>query len=1412
MSALHDLLTRYRTSAKTEREKGEYFELLAKDYFINDPVQSAQFDEIYTYSEWAELRDLDKRDTGIDLVAKLIGEDKFCAIQCKFYDEDYKVQKKDIDSFFTASGKAPFARRVIIDTTRQKWTEHAEGALDGQNIESTRIGLSDMEQSPIDWGHYANTQEITLEKKTLREHQIKALEAVENGLNKADRGKLIMACGTGKTFTSLKIAEEIAGAGGRVLYLVPSLSLMSQTVREWANDADLPLKLFAVCSDVQVGKRKAKDDLSDINIHDLAYPATTDAGKLAEKVTASFSAEKMTVVFSTYQSIQVISDAQSKHGLDDFDLIICDEAHRTTGATLAGEDESNFVKIHYQDYIKGRKRLYMTATPRIFSDAVKVKADEVDAELVSMDKPELFGETMHTISFSEAVQKKLLTDYKVIVLAVDESIVSAGVQKRLTDTDSQLVLDDATKIIGCYRALSKYDIQEEVIADADPMRRAVAFCRDIKSSKLVKNEFAAVVEEYLAEQGADGERLLNCEVDHVDGTFNAKTRTVLLDWLSANDDPQTCRILSNARCLSEGVDVPTLDAILFLHPRKSQVDVVQSVGRVMRRAPGKKMGYVILPVGVPAGVPADEALNNNEKYKVVWQILNALRAHDDRFDATINKASLGVDVSDHIEIIAVSNTLPVKAEPGPTGPDIGGGSTPGDDNERQPTVPPGAAQMPLVFDEFSKAIMAKIVKKCGTRDYWEDWANDIAKIAQTHITRITAVLKKPDSKERKAFDAFLAEIRDDLNESISEEDAIEMLAQHIITKPVFEVLFEDYSFTQNNPVSMAMQSILEVLQEQNLEKEAESLHKFYASVKMRAEGIDNAAAKQKIIVELYDKFFRNAFPRMTQKLGIVYTPVEVVDFIIHSINDILQKEFGQTLGSKGVHIIDPFVGTGTFITRLLQSGLIKPEELAHKYAHEIHANDIVLLAYYIAAINIEQVYHGLAGGEYKPFEGICLTDTFQLYEKDDLISELLVDNSSRRVRQKKLDIRVIMGNPPYSAGQGSANDSNANVAYPQLDETIRNTYAAHTTAVNKNALYDSYIRAIRWGSDRMGESGVMGYISSAGWVEGNAMNGLRKCLQEEFSNLYVFHLRGNQRTSGELSRKEGGKIFGSGSRAPIAITLFVKNQNATEHGKIYFHDIGDYLTQAEKLSIVKAFKSISGIADQSSWLPITPDKYDDWLNQRDDSFDEFILIGEKKDKKAKTIFEGYSSGLQTNRDFWCYNSSKLAVEKNMSSMVNFYNSEVDRFSQAKNQGKKPEAEEFIDKDLSKIKWSSSLVPKLEKGVIATFSSSAVGQSIYRPFSKEWVYYDRMFNHRVYQMPQVFPNAEVVNRVIWSTGTGASLDYTCFMSNVLPDLQGPAKIQCFPLKLYEKLEEDAAGLFAGCESACKSDPLRWVMSK
>ena len=1394
MTALQTLLESFRATARSEREKGNYFEELIRQYLKAEPAYVDWYSDVWMYADWArgEGKDYvgDASDEGIDLVAKTRGMGEYHAIQCKFYDPDHTIAKNDIDSFFTASGQQPFVHRLIVAST-DKWGFRAEKALIEQHIPVTRIDLAALESSQIDWSQFASRKAPVLkEPMTLRPHQKEALKRVCDGLINTDRAKMIMACGTGKTLTSLKIAEQVAGAGKRVLFMVPSLALLSQTLTEWTQQKSIPMHSFAVCSDRHVGKKRKKtEDRVEMFVHELRYPATTTPSNLATEMAKRHDDAHMSVVFSTYHSIEVLHQAQSEYDLAAFDLIICDEAHRTTGATFEDSDESHFVRVHDDKYIRGAKRLYMTATPRIYGDTSKAKAEDGDITLCSMDDEQLYGKELYVLSFSEAVQRDLLVDYKVIVLAMDEAHISRRLQSLLADENNQLRVDDAAKIIGCWKALSKEELRKEVAFDATPMQRAVAFCQVIEhhpgktrthkvSSKHIAAMFQPVVEEYQALEGTASNVV--CEAEHVDGSMNASIKDAKLTWLKSDPPENHCRILSNVRCLSEGVDVPALDAVLFLTPRNSQVDVVQSVGRVMRKAPGKKRGYVILPVVVPADIAPNEALNNNKTYKVVWQVLQALRSHDDHFDAFVNKLDLVGSNPSKMEVIAIADNI---SRPQAGQKRTGSGHTIG----KRVVIDQMDKQQAIQFEvgEIERAIYAKVVQKCGRRLYWDEWATDIADIAQTHITRITTIVS---NTANDTFKAFADELRDDLNDSITDEEVIEMLAQHLITRPVFDALFEDADFAHQNPVSKAMQAVLDVLQEHHLDKEAETLNRFYQSVSMRASGIDTIAGKQRIVVELYDKFFRNAFPRMTERLGIVYTPVEVVDFIIHSVNCLLQQEFGQTLGSKGVHILDPFVGTGTFITRLLQSGLIKPEELLHKYQHEIHANEIVLLAYYISAINIEAVYHSLVGNEdsvYQPFEGICLTDTFQMYESKDMLDALLPVNSERRKRQVELPIQVIMSNPPYSSGQRSANDNAKNVAYPSLDKRLGETYARHSTATLQRNLYDSYIRAIRWGSDRLGEAGVMAYVTNAGWIDNNAMDGLRKCLVEEFSSLYVFHLRGNARTSGEQRQKEKDNVFGQGSRAPIAITVLVKNPNAKTQGKVNFYDIGDYRSREDKLKFIHKFGSISGITKQGGWQTLVPDDNHDWLNQVSPDFDRFLVLGDKKDKSVLRIFENYSLGVSTNRDAWCYNTSKSEMERNIHSMIAFYHAERQRYHEA-TASAVLDTGTFIDSDPTRISWTRALKQDLMKNKALEFAEGEVLISTYRPFSKQWLYYGRRLNEVTSQMPQIFPNTTAENRVICITGTGARSGFSALMVDTIPNLHTLDSGQCFPLKLYDKM--------------------------
>ena len=1384
-TALARLLESFREDAKSEREKGRYFEDLARAYFRQDAKQQSAYEKVWRYRDWAVEYGRSIPDDGIDLVAKAHGEDGFCAIQAKFYQPGTALNKQNLDSFFAASADGNlFTSLAIIDTSAKDFGRPLQRTIEGLGRPFTRVRITDLERSSIDWasiptaGAIRDDDAAQKERKTPRLHQEDAVVAAKKGLAEADRGQFVMACGTGKTYTAQLVAED--RGCNLVLVLVPSLALVSQTVAEWCQDAKAPIRAIAVCSDTQVGKRRVGgDDAIQYDIHDLAFPATTDAEKLAQRIGSQANGQ-MTVVFSTYHSLDVISRAQHKHGLASFDLAICDEAHRTTGQIDIDREASNFVRVHDATFVRADKRLYMTATPRIYTDAARSKAKERSTVLCTMDDVSMFGEVMFYRGFGWAVRKGLLSDYRVVVLALDESQVSGQMQRGLSSA-SELDLSDAVKILGSYKALLKQSVDpDEFGDDPHPSKRAMAFSNTIKESKRIRDQFDEVINEYHENHPAlNGESAWRCNIKHVDGTSGATEREACLRWLSDGASDDACNVLSNVRCLGEGVDVPALDAVLFLHPRKSQIDVVQAVGRVMRRAAGKKRGYVILPIGIPAGVRPEKALADNEKYRVIWQIVNALKSHDERLEAQINASTFGEQISsDKIRITLCDLTEAAPAELTSRSESRGGGGGNGEESH-PPTDPPIQGMLDLQ-GEIAEAIYARIVQRCGAADYWEDWAGDVQKIAQDHVARIETISSDPNHPERgDVFKAFLAELQDDLNPSITPDQAVEMLAQHLITRPVFEAVFAGNAFTQQNSVSKAMQGVVEMLDAQHIGKESVSLARFYASVRRRAAEVKTAAGKQTLIRRLYESFFKKSFGKVSEQLGIVYTPVEAVDYILHAVNGVLRDEFGLGLGARDVKLLDPFTGTGTFIVRAIESGLIAPEDLPQKYKHDLYANEIVPLAYYIAGINIENAYHAAADvSGYEPFENLSLTDTFQLSEHKGSLSEMFPVNQERIDRQAELDFLAIVGNPPYSAGQRSANDNAANVPYPHLDDRIAETYAKGSTAQLKNALYDSYIRAIRWASDRIGDRGVIGFITNGGWLDGGSTAGVRQCLHDEFGNLYVLNMRGDQRTSGELSRREGGKLFGAGSRAPIAISVFVKNPGKGDRGVIHYHDIGDYLTREEKLARLAAFaKGERAIP----WKRIEPDSYGDWINQRDPAFDTYVPLGDKKTKGVDTVFRLYSNGLKTNRDAWCFNASRGELERNVRRSLGFYNGEVERYAR---DGRVERVSDFIEKDPKQFSWDRQQRNWVSKGRRIDYQSNAVRQSIYRPFHKQWTYFHRTYNNCVYRQPAIFPRPDSKNRVICVSGIGAKV-VSCLMVDVLPDLEVVSKSQCFPRYAYSE---------------------------
>ena len=1511
MQSFYELLSSIEQSSSDERDKGTRFENLVLDFLQNDPTYNNDFTKIQTYADWAqEHTDLvpNKKDIGIDLVATNLCLDNepqtYTAIQCKFYAKDAKVPKKEIDSFIAASDKEFFTGRMMV-ATNSNWSDNAWATLAGNKCKPYLLDREKLAQSSIDWSQYLKTGQVNVTKRSLRSYQQTALQNVISGFKTHDRGKLIMACGTGKTYTSLKIAEAQTNNNGFVLFLVPSLALLSQTLSDWKQQSEFPIRAFAVCSDTTVGKKTKSGSIDELlTPNELNYPATTNEQDLAKHVQNAFKYKEqnqeqgMVVIFSTYQSIEVIALAQNNLGMRPFDLVICDEAHRTAGGYLINpditkkeilaqsgllkdtdlsalnaeqtqaptqatteaepnpaqekdtkaktksrkskldfidEEEAVFTRVHNDQYIHAKKRLYMTATPKIYGDAAQEQKDKNEVVLYSMDDTDVFGPVFHSLNFDEAVQLGCLVDYKVIILASDS---------RFVRDDSTLIEkineDHAARIIGSWKALNKYGTSEDLHDDAKPMKRAVGFAqvinRDAKNiklaSKLFTQEFDNVINVYrskvleLANKERDAfeeqeyeyvsNHQLTCDCKHIDGSMNANEKGALLQWLREEPEQDHCKVLFNVRCLSEGVDVPALDAVIFLSPRKSQVEVVQTVGRVMRRAPGKKRGYVILPLVVDNLGDIDNALSRSDKFACIWQVLKALKAinpNDVIVDGALEK------LSSRIEVVCVNkNTIDRKRT-------TGGGGGP---RIPEPVPDPDPKQIPLIDEKFEfkveSTIKSAIIKKLGNRREWEEWAEDVAEICKNQVAFIKDKLNNTENKElRYAFNDFKDQLSCSINghksnqdasqnanealfggNSLSDDEVIEMLSQHIVIKPVLDALFKGYAFTENNPIARALTDMLEKFDNNGLHKANKELEYFYRSVGIRMQNVKTIAERQSVIVDLFDRFFKVAFPKQQEKLGIVYTPLEVVDFINHSVNDILKQEFGQTFADPGVHVLDPFTGTGTFITRLMQSeDLIPRDALPYKYFNELHAFELMPLAYYVASINMEAVYQEFfPKAPYAPNNITVLTDTFALHDEEiaPIFKDSIGKNTSRRKQVDSLDLRVIIGNPPYSVGQESANDDNKNDRYTGpngVDTRLQETYVLQGGALsNKSKLYDSYIKAFRWASDKLGDQGVIAFVTNAGWLDTASANGMRKCMSEEFSSIYIYHLKGNARTSGEQRRREKDNIFGVGSRAPIAITILVKNPNAKEKGKIFFGCVDDYMSREEKLGQLAQLGSING----AQLSEIVPDEHNDWLNQRRNDFAKFITVDGKKSNNI-ALFNIFSLGIATGRDPWSYNSSPSIIENNFNRTISFYNSQVDLFSLNDSSFK-----QSTDKSL--IAWGG-LLDKLKKGLKSnSFDKSKVESSLYRPFTKQFVYNEKFWITRTYQMPKIFPYGGAENLIIGICGVGTK-NFCCLMQNCISDLNVlEAGTQCLPRYVYT--EAPKGGLIGEFKSV-KPDEHGYVRS-
>ncbi|EJB86059.1 hypothetical protein HPHPH9_0658 [Helicobacter pylori Hp H-9] len=1371
-----------------QRHKGSLFEKISKQ-FLQEHDSANEYESIDLWSDF-KLRG-NKGDRGIDMVITTSNKE-YIAVQCKFHQNS--ISYNDISTFLSqlqaGVGEVRFKKGIIISTsklTRAALEEIEQIRSTGMGIDIDLITEEDFIYSKLDWDKFDPMQtqdELPLcDKKKPRPHQTEAINATKEYFSspKNTRGKLIMACGTGKTYTSLKIMEALDPK--ITLFLAPSIALLSQTFREYAQEKSEPFYASIVCSDDKVGKSKDEDN-DDIKFSELPIKPSTRLEDILSVHKKAQKENKRFIIFSTYQSALRIKEAQEA-GLGKIDLIICDEAHRTVGAMYSNnerDDKNAFTLCHSDENIKAKKRLYMTATPKVYSESSKAKAKESDNVIYSMDDEEIFGEEIYTLNFSKAIALDLLTDYKVIILAVRKenlSGVTNSVNQKIsqlkaegTKLDKKLINNEfVCKIVGTHKGLAKQDLiilddenkedhNLQNKADTFVSQRAINFCKSINTSKNIKDSFETIMECYDEELKKKSFKNLKIKIDHIDGTMNCKERLEKLEKLN-EFQPNTCKVLSNARCLSEGVDVPALDSIVFFDGKSAMVDIIQAVGRVMRKAKRKKRGYIILPIALEESEiqNLDEAVNNTN-FKNIWKVIKALRSHD---PSLVDEATF----KEKIKIF---------------------GSDDSNNHNDEKTLFDA-----ILLQDLADAVYNVMPTKLGDRNYWENFTKKTGNIARTLNNRLKMIFEK----NPEFFHGFLTSLRGNIHANIKEDEALDMITSHIITKPIFDAIFGD---NIKNPIAKALDKMVLKLSTLGLEGETKDLKNLYESVKTEALHAKSQKSQQELIKNLYNTFFKEAFRKQSEKLGIVYTPIEVVDFILRATNGILKKHFNTDFNDQNITIFDPFTGTGSFIARLLskENALISDEALKEKFQKNLFAFDIVLLSYYIALINITQAAQN-RDSSLKNFKNIALTDSLDYLEEKSAKGvipgfEDLKENKEIKTTMEKQNIRVIIGNPPYSAGAKNENDNNQNLKHPKLEKWVYEKYGKNSTSRNVGkTTRDTLIQSIRMASDLLKDKGVLGFVVNGSFIDSKSADGFRKCVAKEFSHLYVLNLRGNQRTSGEERKKQGDGIFDSGSRATIAIVFFVKDASV-QNNTIFYYEVGDYLKREAKLNLLAGFENLESVP----FKEITPNDKGDWINQRNDDFEKLIPL--KRDKTLKifdTIFDLNSNGVASGRDPWVYNFSPKILTQSVQKCIDTYNADLKRFNERyreafkqRTKGIKPAElykhlnDKEITTDKTKISWTDDLKNKLIKNKnLQESSMERVRLALYRPFNKQWLYWDKDLINRQREFSKIFPDKSAHNVVI-NTSSMASRNFSCLIANEITDFQTMANTQAYPLYYYD----------------------------
>ena len=672
---------------------------------------------------------------------------------------------------------------------------------------------------------------------------------------------------------------------------------------------------------------------------------------------------------------------------------------------------------------------------------------------------------------------------------------------------------------------------------------------------------------------------------------------------------------------------------------------------------------------------------------------------------------------------------------------------------------------------------------------WEEavaqFKDRVADIGQG-LAQLIQQERKSNHTFTAAFAEFLDKCRQSINPNLAEAAVEEMLIQHLLTERLFRTVFNRPAFTRRNVIAFEIENVIDALTSHAFSRDEflSSLDRFYVAIERTAETIHDFSQKQHFLNTVYEQFFQGFSIKVADTHGIVYTPQPIVDFMVRSVAAILEREFGRSLADEGVHIIDPFVGTGNFIVRMMRE--IPRTALERKYASELHCNEVMLLPYYIASMNIEHEYYD-ATEHYEPFEGICLVDTFDLAE-DRQLPLFAPENTQRVEGQKLAPMFVVIGNPPYNVGQVNENDNNKNRKYPTMDRRVRDTFSKDSKATNKNTLADPYVKAIRWAADRIGEEGVVAFVTNSGFLEGVASDGMRKHLAADFDAIYVLDLGGNVRKNPKLSGTTHN-VFGI--QVGVSINFLVKKNGKTDsRSRIFYARVDEFWRKEEKYRYLDEKEQYGNV----EWQPIKPDKRHTWLTEgHHTEFETFIPLGSKEAKSAQgeavdVVFTNYSGGVKTNRDFWAYGFNRKSLTENMSRMIDTYNEQLFKWERRENQG--ASVDDFVVYNDTKISWSNDLKQKLKRGTVGQFATEKVRQSLYRPFTVSNLYFDRLMNNSVHLFPKFFPtpHTERENRVMCVSGLGHDV-FRYLMANRIVELKfsnsSNGGTQCFPFYTYDE---------------------------